>query len=141
MSGCIRITSVDNETTEFLELFLRNLLLGENDPLQNRTMHISGRFKQDSGSTKQDSGTAERLFDSLISTGMSVRTANRVLTLMQQFGPVHPFGRTDAARALGITKSPASEIVRKLLAIDAIVPVTGFGKGKYQFNPAFLNRS
>ena len=29
------------ETTEFLELFLRNLLLGENNELKNRKMHIS----------------------------------------------------------------------------------------------------
>jgi fido (protein-threonine AMPylation protein) len=32
------------ETTEFLEMFLRNLLLNENHPLQNRTLHISGTF-------------------------------------------------------------------------------------------------
>lgn len=31
-----------HETTEYLELFLRNLLLGENNPLKNRDMHISG---------------------------------------------------------------------------------------------------
>lgn len=29
------------ETTEFLELFLRNLLLGENHELKNRDLHIS----------------------------------------------------------------------------------------------------
>ena len=29
------------ETTEFLELFLRNLLLDEKNPLQSREMHIS----------------------------------------------------------------------------------------------------
>lgn len=31
-----------HETTEFLELFLRNLLLGETNELKNRSMHISG---------------------------------------------------------------------------------------------------
>lgn len=31
-----------HETTEYLELFLRNLLLGENYPLKNRNLHISG---------------------------------------------------------------------------------------------------
>ena len=30
------------DTTEYLELFLRNLLLGENNSLRNRDMHISG---------------------------------------------------------------------------------------------------
>ena len=43
-----------HETTEFLGLFLKNLLLDENDPLQNRTMHVSGTLKQDSESVKQD---------------------------------------------------------------------------------------
>lgn len=31
-----------HETTEYLELFLRNLLLGEKNVLKNRSMHISG---------------------------------------------------------------------------------------------------
>ena len=35
-----------HETTEYLELFLRNLLLGENNPLHNRSMHISGAFDE-----------------------------------------------------------------------------------------------
>ncbi len=34
-----------HETTEYLELFLRNLLLNEKHPLYNRTLHISGTFK------------------------------------------------------------------------------------------------
>ena len=36
-----------HETTEFLEMFLRNLLLGEKHELHNRTMHISGSFHED----------------------------------------------------------------------------------------------
>ena len=35
-----------HETTEYLELFLRNLLLDENNELHNREMHISGVFSQ-----------------------------------------------------------------------------------------------
>lgn len=31
-----------HETTEYLELFLRNLLLNENNELHNRNLHISG---------------------------------------------------------------------------------------------------
>lgn len=34
-----------HETTEFLELFLRNLLLGGKNELHNRAMHISGAFQ------------------------------------------------------------------------------------------------
>ena len=35
-----------HETTEYLELFLRNLLLDEKNVLRNRTMHISGYFSE-----------------------------------------------------------------------------------------------
>lgn len=35
-----------HETTELLEAFLRNLLLNESRPLHNRTLHISGTFKE-----------------------------------------------------------------------------------------------
>ena len=35
-----------HETTEYLELFLRNLLLDEKNELHNRSMHISGMFKK-----------------------------------------------------------------------------------------------
>lgn len=34
------------ETTEYLETFLRNLLLNENRPLHNRALHIGGAFKE-----------------------------------------------------------------------------------------------
>ena len=33
-----------HETTEYLELFLKNLLLGEKNELHNRAIHISGQF-------------------------------------------------------------------------------------------------
>ena len=35
-----------HETTEYLELFLRNLLLNEKNELHNRSMHISGMFEK-----------------------------------------------------------------------------------------------
>ena len=120
-----------HETPEFLELFLINLLFDENNPLQNRTMHISGALKQDSADVKQD-------FVALTKAGISTRSANNVIKLIQCFGYTVPFGRMDIARELGITKSPASEILNKLLSIGAIVPVTGFGKGKYKFNMHFF---
>lgn len=34
-----------HETTEYLELFLRNLLLGEDNELKNRNLHISGTLQ------------------------------------------------------------------------------------------------
>lgn len=53
-----------HETTEYLELFLRNLLLNENHPLHNRTLHIRGIFKEtekpDIGTKKPDIETENR---------------------------------------------------------------------------------
>ena len=46
---CIR------ETTEYLELFLRNQLLGESNELKNRYMHVRWKMqKQDIQGRKQD---------------------------------------------------------------------------------------
>ena len=126
------------ETTEYLELFLRNLLLGENHPLQNRTMHISGALKQDAEPTKQDSAAVKQDFERLTSAGISVRTANNVCTLLKRFGFDRTFGRMDIANELAITKSPASAILNKLYSVGAVMPVSGAGKGKYRFDPAFF---
>ena len=128
-----------HETTEYLERFLRNLLLGETNPLQNRTMHFSGTFKQDFEPVKQDSGTLKQDFDRLTHAGISVRTANNVLKLLKRFGYAIPFGRTDLISELGITKSPASEILNKLLSVGAILPARGSGRGKYLFDRAFFD--
>ena len=46
-----------HETTEYLEAFLRNLLLDEKNELHNRNLHISGLLneeKVDIGDTKVD---------------------------------------------------------------------------------------
>ena len=51
-----------HETTEFLEVFLRNLLLNENHPLHNRTLHISCTFKE---AEKPDIETAKADIDDL----------------------------------------------------------------------------
>lgn len=130
-----------HETTEYLELFLKNLLLGEKNRLQNRAMHISGALKQDSEPVKQDFKAVKQDFDKLTSAGISVRSTNNIIKLIQKFGYDIPFGRMDIARELEITKSPASEILNKLLSIEAIVSVTGAGKGKYKFNQDFFKNN
>ena len=135
-----------HETTEYLELFLRNLLLGENNPLQNRTLHIrSGLLKQDSSDgkqdlpeIKQDSNNVKQDFDRLVAARLSVRSTNNVLRLLRQFGYDQPFGRMNIAESLNITKSPASELLRKLFIIGALIPAEGQGKGKYKFSRSFF---
>ena len=53
------------ETTEYLELFLRNLLLGENNPLKNRDMHISGSLTEPKCSEKFENCTLDCTLDEI----------------------------------------------------------------------------
>ena len=131
-----------HETTEFLELFLRNLLLGEKNELHNRTMHISGKLglnkKQDIEPQKKDIGHEEQ--DIHISTtyagcieGLSSKTTKNIEKLFGELMDKEYFGRTDIVNVLGITPSPASELIKKMLERQIICTVEGHGKGKYRF--------
>ena len=128
-----------HETTEFLELFLRNLLLNERHLLLNRTMHISGALKkQDIESEKQDIQDKKQDIDRIVNAGIPKKSATNAVLLFEAFGFDHFFGRTEVMELLSLTPSPASELLRKLSAADILAPVRGMGKGKYRFNPAFF---
>ena len=131
-----------HETTEFLELFLRNLFLDEKNELHNREMHISGKFgsnkKQDIEPEKQDIGHEEQ--DIHISTiyagcveGLSNKTIKNIEKVYGKLLGKEYFGRTDIVNILGITPSPASELIKKMLERQIICTVEGHGKGKYRF--------
>ncbi len=115
-----------HETTEFLELFLRNLLLDENHPLHNRTLRISGTWKEaekpDIEGLKAD---IEKLFQP--------KTVNHILKLREAFPGQAIFGRSDVMREINIKPSRASELLKKLAEHGVIEPVSGHGKGKYRF--------
>lgn len=115
-----------HETTEYLELFLRNLLLNENNPLHNRTLHISETFKEtekpDIEALKPD---IEKLFQP--------KTASHILELRKAFPGQTIFGRSDVMKVIDIKASRASDLLRKMVEYGVIEPVSGHGKGKYQF--------
>ena len=128
-----------HETTEFLELFLRNLLLREHNILSNRTMHISGELnKQDIDNKKQDIQSQKQDIDRMIKAGIPKKSASNAMILYERFGLNQFFSRPDVAEVLSITPSPASELLRKLLTAGIIEAVRGMGKGKYRFSPAFF---
>lgn len=127
-----------HETTEFLELFLRNLLLGETNELHNRSMHISGLFQEkvDIQERKVDIGEKkvdiQGLSDDVLS-GFSEKTAIHVRVLYEKYGNAEVFGRADVIVALGIKESGASKFLSSLLKAGIIEPVAGKGKGRYKF--------
>lgn len=137
-----------HETTEYLELFLRNLLLGERNELHNRYLHISGAFqKQDIGPTKQDIDAAKQdiqgLFlyaDVLKSAGCSPKTISHAQALFLAFGHDQIFGRSNTIQLLGLSPSAASALLKKLLDCGVIEAMAGMGKGKYRFSATRTNQ-
>ena len=127
------------ETPRFLELFLRNLLLGESNELKNRYMHIRwteskqdiGEERQDIQDTKQDIG--DKKDSVIIPDSVSKKTKQHIQVLFEEYGYDRFFGRTDVMNMLSITASPASALIKKMLEMKLIYPMKGKGKGKYLF--------
>lgn len=133
-----------HETTEYLELFLRNLLLDEKNELHNRSMHISGKFKEtDFESAKVDIENAEEDIESqkadirnkllAFSDMISEKTINHTFELLSKCGKEEYFGRTIVEDITGLKSTRASELIKLLVDSKVIVSVTGHGKGKYRF--------
>ena len=120
------------ETTEYLERFLRNLLLGEKNALRNRDLHIGNVPKnQQDASQKQDIQTQKQ--DIEIPSTVKPKTKKQIEALFQAFGFEKVFGRTDVMKRLNLTASPASALLKKMLQTGLIEAVSGQGKGKYVF--------
>ena len=135
-----------HETTEYLEAFLRNLLLNEKNELHNRNLHISGLLneeKVDIGDSKVDIEN-EKVdiqdkkvdIESVLSEkgrNFSVKTKVHILRLFEEFGFDEVFGRSTVMELLELKGSGASKLLSKLVQADIIEPVSGHGKGKYKF--------
>ena len=133
-----------HETTEYLELFLRNLLLDEKNELHNRSMHISGMFEEaDIESAKADIESAEADIENQkadirnrllsFSDMISEKTIDHALELFSKCGKKEYFGRMIVEDITGLKSTRASELIKLLVDSEIIVPVTGHGKGKYRF--------
>ena len=136
-----------HETTEYLEVFLKNLLLNENYPLQNRTLHISGSFnntekpdieaaKPDIEATKPDIEATKPDIDAKkadIAMKFTAKTARYIITLYKNFYGKSVFGRTDVMKVLGLKASAASELLKTMREKEIIELASGYGKGKYRF--------
>lgn len=133
-----------HETTEYLELFLRNLLLDEKHELHNRAMHVSGMFEEvNIKSTKVDIENTEVDIEStkvdirnkLLSYSdiISEKTINHALELFSKCGKEDYFGRMIVEDITGLKPSGASKLIKLLVNSEVIVPITGHGKGKYRF--------
>jgi len=126
-----------HETTEYLELFLRNLLLDEKNELHNRSMLIKEIYeKADIESLKANIEDIEAdIRNRLLSFSdvISEKTINHALELFSKCGKKEYFGRMMVEEITGLKSTRASELIKLLVDSEVIVPVTGHGKGKYRF--------
>ncbi len=122
-----------HETTEYLELFLRNLLLNENNLLHNRTLHISGTFKEIKKSDINDLKSDIETLKSDIDKIFQPKTARHILKLRETFLDRAFFGRSDMMKVIDLKPSRASDLIKEMIKHGIIEPVTGHGKGKYRF--------
>jgi fido (protein-threonine AMPylation protein) len=122
-----------HETTEYLELFLKNLLLNEDHLLHNRTLHISGTFKE---MEKPDIGAAKpdiEKFKADIEELFQPKTTSHILKPREAYPGQSIFGRSDVINVIEIKPSRASDLLKDMVEHGIIEPVTGHGKGKYRF--------
>ena len=142
-----------HETTEYLEVFLRNLLLNEKNELHNRNLHISGLLnvekvdirdaeadiknkKVDIQDRKVDIEAQKVDIESVLSekgSAFTVKTTVHIHRLFEKFGFDEVFGRGAVMELLELKSSGASKLLSNLLQADIIEPVSGHGKGKYKF--------
>lgn len=142
-----------HETTEYLEVFLRNLLLNEKNELHNRNLHISGLSESgevdievekvdiEEGkayikNAKVDIRTEKVDIESVLSEkakGFSAKTVLHIHRLFEKFGCDGVFGRSAVMELLGLKSSGASKLISNMVQADIIEYVSGYGKGKYKF--------
>ena len=118
--------------TEYLDLFLRNLLLDEKNELHNRSMHISGLLNGTKADIEEQKSDIEELLHTKL-PNVSEKTKGYVLMLYREFNYDIYFGRSDVERLTGLKSSRASELLKEIVESGLIEPIKGHGKGKYQF--------
>lgn len=128
-----------HSTTEYLELFLENLLLNENHKLSNQSMHIGNipHKKVDIDNTKVDIKTEKVDIENICKckiSNISAKSLQHILKLYNKYGNTQYFGRSDLIEIINIKPAMASRLINLLLTNQIIKPIQGKGKGKYQFS-------
>ena len=114
------------ETTEYLELFLQNLLLDGKNELHNREMHVSGLFSQ-----KQDIDPINDLInDPINKTGLSEREKN-VLDLLRKDPTLT---RAKMAEILGCSDATIKRALGAMVQKNVIRRIGSNKKGEWIIN-------
>ena len=115
-----------HETTEYLEAFLRNLLLNEKKELHNRNLHISGLLneeKVDIENKKVDIQDEKVNIENILSeksSDFSIKTTVHIHRLFDRFGFDEVFGRSAVMELLEMKSTGASKLISNLVQADII---------------------
>ena len=93
------------ETTEFLERFLRNVILGERNSLHNRSMHVSGAFSSE-------------IEDDPIND--PIKMDEREMAFLELLRSKPGLTRAQMAKILGCSDSTVKRIIHKLVSENVI---------------------
>lgn len=118
-----------HETTEYLELFLRNLLLDEENPLHNRTMHISGSFKEAGAAVAEAKGQDPKLPNDSNGGSLDGSLERRILKLLKSNPSIKI---TDAARELDVSERSLYRALEKLRNSGSVERVGGKRFGHWE---------
>ena len=145
-----------HETTEYLEVFLRNLLLNEKNPLHNRMMHINKEFinllneslKTEEVNIETSKVNIKREKANIVTEKVNIdvhdkysdeihgfleKTINHIQKMYDALSDKVAFGREDVQHATGLKPTRASMLIKELVKRKILEPVSGYGKGKYKF--------
>lgn len=123
----------------FLENFFRNMLMGEHHEMKKRYLHVNYRGKVDALSSHDDitvenaeirqetTGIEQRLENAKL----NVPTKEKLLAVIRGVGG-EVFGASKVMELIGCRPTAATSLIKKLLTLEIIEPVTGHGKGKYR---------
>lgn len=128
---------------KYLELFLRNLLLDENNKLRNRYLHVDcvkTAHSDEKQHMKQHIEAENSTLNIFTNTLLRNKTKKNIECLYLSFGKEKIFGRTDVMNVLSITESPASALLKKMRELGLIESIIGVGKGKYRFAVSITNK-
>ena len=129
------LTKEIHETTEYLELFLRNLLCDERNELHNRALHVSGVYQNYQKVNIEDEKVnieVSEIYGDVLND-MSWIMIERIQSMFCAFGTETTFGRKDMQKITGLGNTRASAVLKKMLDVQIIESVMGEGKGKYRF--------
>jgi predicted HTH transcriptional regulator len=111
------------ETTEYLERFFRNLLMGENNELKNRYMIIGTSWNEDKSTQENAASTQES------SASTRKTTAERIIEEIRK----HPFTtREQLAEVIGITPDGIKKQLDKLKKTGKIRHVGATKNGHWE---------